>query len=102
LKAEEKLDIGFSQEIARELKLLKAKLYKKLYKHDVIVKKMYAGKECIQKLYSAFMQEPYLLPLKEREMLKIRAKHRVIADYIASMTDRYALKSYHEIYGIRV
>ena len=101
-RADEKLKVGFSKEIAKELKLLKAKLFKKLYRHNLIVRKMYAGKECIEKLYTAFMQEPYLLPNEQRELLNIRAKHRVVADYIASMTDRYALKSYHEIYGIRV
>ncbi len=99
-KAEEKLGIGQSKEIARELKLLKAKLYKKLYKHNIIVKKMFAGKECIERLYSAYMQEPLLLPEAQRE--QNRPSHRIVADYIASMTDRYALKTYHEIYGVRV
>ena len=99
-KADKKLEIGHSKEIARELKELKALLYKILYKHEDIVRKMYAGKECVRNLYSAFMQEDTLLPKTQRELLKKRAKHRVIADYIASMTDRYALKTYHEIYGI--
>ena len=99
-KADEKLEIGQSKEIERELKLLKAKLFKKLYKHHVIVKKMFAGKECIERLYSAYMQEPLLLPEAQREQK--RASHRIVADYIASMTDRYALKTYHEIYGIKI
>ena len=99
-KADEKLEIGQSSVIARELKLLKATLFKKLYKHNIIVKKMFAGKECIERLYSAYMQEPLLLPVVQREQK--RASHRVIADYIASMTDRYALKTYHEIYGIKI
>jgi len=31
--------------------------------------------------------------------LSSRAMHRVVADYIASMTDRYALKMHHELNG---
>ena len=101
-KADTKLNIGHSKEIAKELSSLKSLLFKKLYRHEFIVKKMYAGKECINRLYSAFMEEPNLLPQRQRQLMQIRAKHRVIADYIASMTDRFAMKCYHEIYGIKL
>ena len=47
------------------------------------------------------MDEPILMPKHQQQLLNSRAKHRVIADYIASMTDRYAIKTYHEIYGIK-
>jgi len=33
------------------------------------------------------------------KLFEVRRKERVIADYIAAMTDRYAMKTYHEIYG---
>jgi len=99
-KATQKLQIGQSETIRKELKSLKAKLFKLLYRHEIIVKKMYAGKECVKKLYQAYMEEDNLLPNTQRELLNSRPKHRVIADYIAAMTDRYALKNYHEIYGI--
>ena len=95
-----KLGIGYSDEIAREHKELIKHLFKVLYKHNEIVKNMFAGKECIKGLYKAFMQEQNLLPIRTRELLEVRSKHRVVADYIASMTDRYALKSYKEIYGL--
>ncbi len=101
-KAEEKLQIGHSKTIAKELKSLKSLLFKKLYRHQFIVKKMFAGKECINKLYSAFNKEPNLLPKRQLDLMQKRPKHRVIADYIASMTDRFAMKCYHEIYGFKV
>ena len=101
-KANTPLLIGYSKEIATALKELKATLYKKLYRHSSIVKNMFAGKECVKSLYKAFMSEPDLLPKGTKKLLEKRAKHRVVADYIASMTDRFALKSYHEIYGIKV
>ncbi|MEN8726726.1 MAG: deoxyguanosinetriphosphate triphosphohydrolase, partial [Sulfurovum sp.] len=40
-----------------------------------------------------------LLPPYQKELFEIRTKERVIADYIAAMTDRYAMKTYHELYG---
>jgi len=101
-RADEKLNIGFSKDITKALKELKKTLFKKLYRHQAIVKKMYAGKICVKNLYNAFMQEPNLMPKDKLNLLNLRPKHRVIADYIASMTDRYALKTYHEIYGIKI
>ncbi len=101
-KAEEKLPFGHSKVIAKELKSLKALLYKKLYRHHFIVQKIHAGKECVKALYKAFMSEEALLPKQYQELLAKRKKHRVIADFIASMTDRYAMKLYHELYGFRL
>jgi dGTPase len=60
---------------------------------------MYAGKQCIKGLYSAFTEDTDLLPPYQEKLLNIRNKERVIADYIADMTDRYAMKTYHELYG---
>jgi len=100
LDAKEKLPVGFSKETATELKVLKKLLLKKLYKHEKIARKMYAGKQCIKGLYSAFKDDIDLLPPHQKELLEVRTKERVIADYIAAMTDRYALKTYHEVYGM--
>ena len=94
------LPVGFSQDIATKLKKLKKLLYKKLYKHEEIVRKMYAGKVCIKALYSAFREDIDLLPPHQKELIEVRNEQRVIADYIASMTDRYAMKTYHEIHGL--
>jgi dGTPase len=60
---------------------------------------MHAGKQCIKGLYTAFVEDIDLLPPYQKELLEIRTKERVIADYIAAMTDRYAMKTYHEMYG---
>ncbi len=93
---------GFSKVIATELKKLKQLLFNKLYRHEKIVRKMHAGKQCIRTLYSAFMEDSDLLPLRQKTELEYRGKHRVVADYIASMTDRYALKTYYDISGFDI
>jgi len=100
LDAREELPVGFSEATSRALKILKKRLFKKLYKHEKIVRKMHAGKQCIKGLYTAFNDDTDLLPIHQKALLQTRPKHRVIADYMAAMTDRYALKTYHEIYGL--
>ncbi len=101
-KASEKLPFGHSKEILNELNSLRKQLFKVLYRHNEIVQNMYAGKKCVEALYRAYMEEENLLPLDYRKAFEKRAKHRVVADYIASMTDRYAMKSYHKIYGFKL
>jgi len=100
LDAQAPLPVGFSPEIATELKRLKKHLFETLYRHEKIVRKMYAGKECIRALYRAFSEDPDLLPARQKALMAHRKSARVVADYIASMTDRYALKIHHELYGI--
>ncbi|MBD3789567.1 MAG: deoxyguanosinetriphosphate triphosphohydrolase [Campylobacterales bacterium] len=99
LDASKPLPLGFSDQTTTELKRLKKILFQKLYRHEKIVKKMYAGKQCIKGLYRAFSEDPDLLPLHQKALFESRNKQRVIADYIAAMTDRYAMKTYHELYG---
>ena len=100
LDAQTPLPVGFSKERATQLKHLKKLLLTKLYKHQKIARKMHAGKQCIKGLYQAFKEDPDLLPPKQKALLEKRIKERVIADYIADMTDRYAMKTYHEVYGL--
>lgn len=100
LPSSQTLPVGFSKETATQLKRLKKRLFEKLYTHEKIARKMYAGKQCIKGLYKAFREDENLLPPHQKELFDVRRKERIIADYIAAMTDRYAMKTYHEIYGL--
>ena len=99
IDAKEALPIGFDKELETQVKKLKKLLFEKLYQSKDIVRKMYAGKQAIKGLYKALMEEQNLLPNYYRELLHVRNTHRVVADYIASMSDRYALKLFNELYG---
>jgi len=99
LQAKEDLPIGFEKELETEIKILKKMLFQNLYEHTEVARKMYAGKECIKGLFKAFYSDVNLLPQQEKQKALKGRKHRVIADYIASLSDRYALKLYNELYG---
>ncbi len=93
------IPIGFMPELETKIKILKKILYKKLYQHKNIVLKMFAGKQAIKGLYTGLIQEDKMLPKFYYQQLDIRNKHRVVADCIANMSDRYALSFYNEMYG---
>ena len=93
------MPIGFEKELETQIKKLKKILFERMYQHKNIVRKMYAGKQAIKGLYNGLMEEDKMLPEFYYLQLNKRKKHRVIADYIASMSDRYALNFYNEMYG---
>lgn len=99
LSAKDPLPIGFEPELETEIKKLKKILYRDLYQHKQIMRRMYAGRQAIIGLYRALKDEPKLLPRFFAAQLECRPKHRVIADYIASMSDRFALTLNNELYG---
>ena len=49
-------------------------------------------------LFAAYLGEPLLLPPRYQERVKRDGPHRVICDYIAGMTDRYALDEYKKFF----
>ncbi len=95
----EEMPVGFDKELETKIKKLKKILFIKMYQHKNIVRKMYAGKQAIKGLYKGLMEEEKMLPSFYYAQLSKRSKHRVIADYIASMSDRYALNFFNEMYG---
>jgi dGTPase len=98
-EASTKIPIGFEPALETKIKKLKKLLFAKLYQHRNIVTKMFAGKQAIKGLYYGFMSEEKMLPNFYYKQLDKRNKHRVIADYIASMSDRAAISLYNEMYG---
>jgi dGTPase len=97
--SQNEIPIGFEAELESKIKKLKKLLFVKLYQHKDITRKMYAGKQAIKGLYKGLMEDEKMLPEFYYKQLQTRNKHRVIADYIASMSDRYAIKFYNEMYG---
>jgi len=97
--ADSDFPIGFEPSLETNIKKLKKILFTKLYQHKKIMIKMYAGKQAIKGLYNGLMEEDKMLPPYYYKQLGQRNKHRVIADYIASMSDRHALSFYNEMYG---
>ena len=99
LPAIDPLPIRYDEYVSKEVKKLKKILFEKLYRHPQIMRKMYAGKKCIEGLFKAFVDEPRLMPHEFYERCENEKSYRVSADFIAGMSDRYAMKLYRELYG---
>jgi dGTPase len=92
---------AFSSAMAEQERALKRFMYAHLYHHARQKQAAERGRNVIAKLFAAyhqdakFLPEPWRLALPERE--PERSRH--IADFIAGMTDYYAIERYHAIFG---
>jgi dGTPase len=91
--------IGFSQQIKKEQQELKKFLYDNLYRHFRVVRMSNKARHTIERLFTAFSSEIRLLPAEYQKKFD-REGYKVIADYIAGMTDRYAIKEYQRLFTI--
>ena len=91
--------IGFSEEIRREQQQLKQFLHENLYRHYKVVRMSAKARHTVEMLFGAFRSDIRLLPPVYQQKYD-QDKHQAIADYIAGMTDRYAIREYRRLFGI--
>jgi dGTPase len=92
--------VGFSEPMAEENRALKTFLRTRLYRHFKVVRMTTKAGRIIRDLFSAFAEDPRLLPEQYQQNALKEGMHRVIADYIAGMTDRYAVKEHRRLFAI--
>jgi dGTPase len=95
--------IAFSDAIRREAQQLKAFLRKNLYQHYQVNRMTSKARRIVADLFRVFMQEPELLPPGHQPAARdeeeaVRARR--VADYIAGMTDRYAMREHRRLFNI--
>ena len=92
---------GFSLAMAGEERALKRFMYEKLYHHPRQMDVAESAQQLIAGLFAAYRDDPTRLPEEWRETLPETnpARSRHIGDFIAGMTDRYAIARYREVVG---
>ena len=89
--------VAFSDEIRREADELKQFLLRELYRHYRVCRMTGKARQIVRSLFEAFLSDPRLLPPEcRREGHDSQA--RAIADYIAGMTDRYAMLEHRRLF----
>ena len=94
---------GFSPAMGREERALKAFMYEKLYYHPEQVAAAERARDVVARLFAAYSQEPALMPDAWQVQLPEEEPHRsrVIADFIAGMSDRFAMEACAKVYGTK-
>ena len=89
--------VAFSGAIRQEADDLKKFLFENLYRHFKVMRMTNKARRIVRELFSAFIHEPRLLPPDYRRG-DDQVQARAIADYIAGMTDRYAIREHHRLF----
>jgi dGTPase len=95
--------IGYTPAVAEKSRELKRFLRHNLYAHEQVTRMMGEAVKVVRDLFAAFMREPRLLPTQYQDKLQTQddpaGRARIVADYIAGMTDRYALREHTRLSG---
>lgn len=93
--------IRFSDRMRAETTALKRFLYANLYRHFQVNRMRVKASRVVRELFEAFLKEPVLLPFDYQVADgNAHQQARKIADYIAGMTDRYAIREHRRIFSL--
>lgn len=90
--------VHHSEKFKRYNTTLKKFLYENMYYHPMIVRMSKRAEKFIRGIFESYIDEPRQLPRVYQALIAEDGLHRVVADYIASMTDRSAVQEYRRMF----
>ena len=93
--------IAFSEPMAKNDKALKSFLFERMYRHYRVNRMTSKARRVVQDLFRLLLAEPQCLPEEWRDATDgpgNAGTARVVADYVAGMTDRFALDEHHRLF----
>ncbi|PWR23655.1 deoxyguanosinetriphosphate triphosphohydrolase [Zavarzinia compransoris] len=97
--------ISFSPAMAEQDRALKAFLWSRMYRHDRVNRMTSKARRCVRDLFDLLLAEPQCLPAdwaKRAEGPGTARTARLVADFIAGMTDRFAIEEHARLFDISV
>jgi dGTPase len=102
----EKPLIRFSDTMQAEHQALKRFLHENLYRHYRVHRMSVKAQHMVSELFSAMFEDPRLMPLEHQTRVREQeektgesGRARAVADYIAGMTDRFAILEYRKLFS---
>jgi len=97
--------VAFSRDMAEDLGLLRAFLMERMYRHWKVNRTRSQARRILAEMFQLFMAEPDVLPAEWFARAQGRdeaGRARVVCDYIAGMTDRYAIEEHRKLFHLDV
>jgi dGTPase len=92
---------GYTDQAVSMNRELKPFLLDRLYFHPRVIRMTHKAERVLTDLFSAYTDEARMLPEGARNRLAVLPLHRVVCDYIAGMTDRFALDEHARLFDPR-
>jgi dGTPase len=91
--------IGWGETMAARNKQLKRFLYENLYRHYRVARMEAKAERVLSDLFAAYTRKPNMLPKETRQRAEEMGDlHRAVCDYLAGMTDRFALDEHYKLF----
>lgn len=90
--------VVYSTEFGEKIRELKRFLYERMYRHYRLMRMQAKAERFISELFEAYIKEPLMLPESTQKLLESVPLNRLVTDYIAGMTDRYALDEWQKLF----
>jgi dGTPase len=91
--------IGWGEAMAARNRQLKRFLYENMYRHHRVVRMESKAEQVLSDLFNAYTRKPAQLPRATRLRADATGDlHRAVCDYIAGMTDRFALDEHYKLF----
>ncbi|MAI92089.1 deoxyguanosinetriphosphate triphosphohydrolase [Ponticaulis sp.] len=95
--------VAFSDELHEEQKELRRFLMERMYRHYKVNRKRSQAKRILKELFALFLEEPDTLPPPWNEAAQQAtrdARARIVCDYIAGMTDNFAIEEHRRLFNL--
>jgi dGTPase len=90
--------IGFDDTMRSHNRELKDFLFRNMYRNYRVVRMQKKAERVLSELFHAYITEPTMLPLHFQEQIEEKGKEQTICDYLAGMTDRFAVDEYQKLF----
>lgn len=99
--------VSFSPEMHEQVETLRAFLWKHMYRHYTVDRVRMKVERIVSDLFNAFLDRPSALPDSWQDKVREaggdrdeNARARIVCDYIAGMTDRYAIREHERLFDL--
>lgn len=95
--------VDFSEEISEYNARIKKFLQERVYKHHRVTSMTHKANKVVKELFSLYFETPGIMPPEWRNRIRENndeSKAIVVSDYIAGMTDRFAIKEYQSFFNL--
>jgi len=97
--------VAFSPDMAEDLARLRAFLYERMYRHWRVNRTRSQARRILGEMFTLFLREPEVLPtiwFAKSQNRDEAGRARVVCDYIAGMTDRFAIEEHRKLFHLDV
>ena len=90
--------IALAAPLEEKKRELEGFLFERVYRHEQVVRSTRVAERMVRRLFKELVREPTALPDKQRSRLDQSKVERVVCDYLAGMTDRFAQRRHREFF----